>query len=41
MVVAGIGIIINGVTAWLFMSGRHDDLNIRGAYLHMAADAVV
>ena len=41
MVVAGIGIIINGVTASLFMSGRHDDLNIRGAYLHMAADAVV
>jgi cobalt-zinc-cadmium efflux system protein len=41
MVVAGIGIIINGVTAWMFASGREKDLNIRGAYLHMAADAAV
>ena len=41
MVVAGIGVIINGVTAWLFVSGKDDDLNIRGAYLHMAADALV
>lgn len=41
MVVAGIGIVINAVTAWLFASGRHSDLNIRGAYLHMAADAAV
>jgi cobalt-zinc-cadmium efflux system protein len=40
MVVAGIGILINGFTAWLFVSG-HDDINIRGAYLHMAADAGV
>lgn len=41
MVVATIGIAINGFTAWLFASGRKGDLNIRGAYLHMAADAVV
>lgn len=41
MVVAGIGIFINGFTAWLFMSGREGDLNIRGAYLHMVADAGV
>ena len=41
MVVAGIGIAINAATAWLFASGRHGDLNIRGAYLHMAADAAV
>jgi cobalt-zinc-cadmium efflux system protein len=41
IVVAAIGIVINGVTAWLFASGRDGDLNIRGAYLHMAADAAV
>ncbi|ABD05039.1 cation diffusion facilitator family transporter [Rhodopseudomonas palustris HaA2] len=41
MVVAGVGIGINAATAWLFFSGRHDDLNIRGAYLHMIADAAV
>ncbi|QDL99587.1 cation transporter [Rhodopseudomonas palustris] len=41
MIVAGIGIVINAATAWLFASGRHSDLNIRGAYLHMAADAAV
>jgi cobalt-zinc-cadmium efflux system protein len=41
MVVATIGIAINGVTAWLFASGRKGDLNIRGAYLHMVADAAV
>ncbi len=39
--VASVGILINGITAWLFFSGRKDDLNIRGAYLHMAADAAV
>jgi len=39
--VAAIGIAINGVTAWLFASGRKGDLNIRAAYLHMAADAAV
>jgi cobalt-zinc-cadmium efflux system protein len=41
MWVAAVGILINGGTALLFMRGRHDDLNIRGAYLHMAADAGV
>jgi len=41
MWVAALGILINGATALLFMRGRHDDLNIRGAYLHMAADAGV
>ncbi len=41
VVVAGIGIAINAFTAWMFMHGRKDDLNIRGAYLHMAADALV
>lgn len=40
-VVAGIGILINGFSAWLFMSGSKDDINIRGAYLHMAADAAI
>jgi cobalt-zinc-cadmium efflux system protein len=41
MVVAAIGILVNGFTAWLFMSGSHGDLNVRGAFLHMAADAAV
>ncbi|WP_025036634.1 cation diffusion facilitator family transporter [Bradyrhizobium sp. DOA9] len=41
MVVAGVGILINGFTALLFASGRKDDINIEGAYLHMAADAAV
>jgi cobalt-zinc-cadmium efflux system protein len=41
MAVAAIGVIINGLTAWLFASGRKTDLNIRGAYLHMASDAAV
>ncbi|MDR6998782.1 cation diffusion facilitator family transporter [Neobacillus niacini] len=41
IIVALIGIVINTITALLFMSGRKNDLNIRGAYLHMMADAVV
>jgi cobalt-zinc-cadmium efflux system protein len=41
IVVATIGIFINGFTAWLFASGRKSDLNIRGAYLHMVADAAL
>lgn len=41
MVVATIGILINGATALLFARGRHGDINIRGAFLHMAADAAV
>jgi cobalt-zinc-cadmium efflux system protein len=40
MVVAGIGIVVNLLTALLFMRGS-EDINIRGAYLHMASDAVV
>ncbi len=39
MVVAGIGILVNGGTALLFMAGRKKDLNLEGAFLHMAADA--
>jgi cobalt-zinc-cadmium efflux system protein len=39
--VAALGIVVNGGTALLFMRGRHGDLNIRGAYLHMVADASV
>lgn len=41
VIVAGIGILINTGTALLFLRGRHDDLNIRGAFLHMTADALV
>ena len=41
MAVAAVGIVINGITAWLFASGRKGDINIRGAFLHMAADAAV
>lgn len=40
-IVAGVGIVINGFSAWLFMAGSKNDLNIRGAFLHMVADAVV
>ena len=39
--VAAIGIAVNTATALLFLRGRNDDLNIRGAFLHMAADALV
>ncbi|RHR56903.1 cation diffusion facilitator family transporter [Parabacteroides sp. AF17-28] len=39
--VAGIGVVINAVTAWLFMKDKDKDLNVKGAYLHMAADALV
>jgi len=39
--VAALGIAINAATALLFLSGRRHDLNLRGAYLHMAADAAV
>lgn len=39
--VAIVGIIINGVTALLFLKGRKNDINIRGAFVHMAADAGV
>jgi cobalt-zinc-cadmium efflux system protein len=39
--VAAAGVVVNGVTAWMFVGGRKSDLNIRGAFLHMAADAAV
>ena len=41
MIVAGIGILVNGFTAWMFASKRSDDINIRGAFLHMAGDAAI
>lgn len=41
MVVAAIGILVNGTTAMLFAAGRKGDLNLRGAFLHMASDALV
>lgn len=41
ILVAAIGVVINTITALLFMSGRDKDMNIRGAFLHMAADALV
>jgi len=41
VVVAGVGIAINSATALMFMRGRKHDINIRGAFLHMAADALV
>jgi cobalt-zinc-cadmium efflux system protein len=40
-IVAAIGVLINGFSAWLFMAGSKDDINVRGAYLHMAADAAL
>lgn len=39
--VAGIGIFVNGITAFLFMKDKKKDLNVKGAYLHMLADALV
>jgi len=41
MLVAAIGILVNGATALLFMAGRKGDINIRGAFLHMVADAAI
>lgn len=41
MAVAAVGILVNGLTAWLFVGGAKGDINIRGAFLHMAADAAV
>lgn len=38
---AGVGVLINAVTAWMFMKDKDKDLNVKGAYLHMAADALV
>lgn len=39
--VAGAGILVNAFTAWLFFKGKDHDLNVKGAYLHMAADTLV
>ena len=41
MVIAAIGVLVNGATAALFVAGRKSDMNIRGAFLHMAGDALV
>jgi len=41
IIVALIGIVVNGASAWLLMRGDQDDLNVRGAFLHLAADAGV
>jgi cobalt-zinc-cadmium efflux system protein len=41
MGLAGAGILVNGFTAWLFRAGQKDDVNVRGAYLHMLTDALV
>jgi len=41
MIVAAAGIVINGLSAWILMAGQKDDLNIRGAFLHLLADAGV
>jgi cobalt-zinc-cadmium efflux system protein len=41
MIVAGAGIVINGFSAWLLMQGNKGDLNVRGAFLHLVADALV
>lgn len=38
---AGVGIVVNGITAWMLMKDQKHDLNIRGAFLHMAADTLV
>jgi cobalt-zinc-cadmium efflux system protein len=41
IVVAAAGIVVNGITAWLFARGRERDINIQGAFLHMTTDALV
>jgi len=41
MAVAAVGVLINGATAMMFLAGRKEDVNVRGAYLHMLADAGV
>lgn len=40
-ITAAVGVIVNGVTAYLFMKDKEKDLNVKGAYLHMAADCLV
>ncbi|MDE6548615.1 MAG: cation diffusion facilitator family transporter [Muribaculaceae bacterium] len=39
--VAGAGVVVNGITAWLFLKDKEKDLNVKGAYLHMLADTLV
>jgi cobalt-zinc-cadmium efflux system protein len=39
--VAAAGIVVNGITAWLLARGRHHDVNVRGAFLHMVGDAAI
>src|SRR5258708_36304173 len=41
MVVAGIGVVVIDLTAWMFASGRGRDINVRAAFAHMASDALV
>jgi len=41
MIVAGVGVAVNGFTAMMFAAGRKSDLNVRGAFMHMASDALV
>jgi cobalt-zinc-cadmium efflux system protein len=39
--VASLGVLVNGFTAWLFSRGRHQDLNVRAAFVHLTADAAI
>jgi len=41
IIVAAIGVLVNGFTAWLFLKGKKHDLNIRSAFVHFIADALV
>jgi cobalt-zinc-cadmium efflux system protein len=41
MIVAAVGIVVNGASAWLLMAGRRGDLNVRGAFLHLLGDAAI
>jgi len=41
MLVAGIGVVINAATAFLFLRDKEHDINVKGAYLHMVADALI
>jgi cobalt-zinc-cadmium efflux system protein len=41
MIVAAVGIVVNGISAWLLMAGRRGDLNVRGAFLHLLGDAAI
>jgi cobalt-zinc-cadmium efflux system protein len=41
MIVAAVGIVVNGISAWLLMAGRRGDLNVRAAFLHLLSDAAI